>query len=101
MRKIIICLALAAMLLTTGAAFAAEGYTLPVVENPGDVTIRLAVTDFPSIEDWNTNEFVKWWKEQTNLDFEFELIPLEGRAEKLSLILASGDYPDAFMSVGL
>ncbi|MDR0396759.1 MAG: extracellular solute-binding protein [Oscillospiraceae bacterium] len=100
MRKLA-CLALAAVLLATSAAAAATGYDLPVTDAPGGVTVRLAVTDMPGIEDWETNEFVKWWEEQTNVDFEFELIPLEGRAEKLGLILASGNYPDAFMSVGL
>lgn len=88
-----------AILLIFGVSLA-EDYQMPIVSD-GSVTIRLAVTDLPAIADWNTNEFTKWWEETTGIKFEFELIPLEGRAEKLSLLLASGDYPDAFMSVGL
>lgn len=101
MKKLWSLLLALAMVLTGVSALASEPGTMPIAENPGDITLRIAVTDHPAIEDWNTNEFVKWLSETTNINFEFELIPLEGRLEKLSLILASGDYPDIFMSVGM
>jgi 23S rRNA (cytosine1962-C5)-methyltransferase len=44
---------------------------------------------------------VKWLEEVTNVDLTFELIPYEGRAEKLGLILNSGNYPDVFLSCGM
>lgn len=70
-------------------------------ENFGDIQLKIAVTLVPAVIDWETNEFVKWLEEVTNVDLVFEQIPLEGRAEKLSLLLASGEYPDVFLSVGM
>ena len=70
-------------------------------ENPGDITLTIAVTDHSSIASWEDNSFIKWVEEVTNANLEFVLLPYESRAEKLSLLLASGDYPDAFLSVGM
>ena len=70
-------------------------------ENFGDITLRVAVIDKPSIEDWETNDFILWLEEVTNIDFVFELIPTESSAEKLGLMLNSGDYPDMFWSTGM
>lgn len=61
-------------------------------ENFGDITLRVAVIDKPSIEDWETNDFILWLEEVTNIDFVFELIPTESSAEKLGLMLNSGDF---------
>lgn len=72
---------------------------LPLVENPGDVTLRFMVTEHPAIIDWSTNEFIKWMEKQTNVHIEFEGIPLEGRTEKVNLVLASGSYPDVFFGL--
>lgn len=70
-------------------------------ENFGDITLRVAVIDKPSIEDWETNDFILWLEEVTNIDFVFELIPTESSAEKLGLMLNSGDYPDMFWNIGM
>ena len=70
-------------------------------DNFGDIELTIAVTLPPTVVDWETNSFVLWLEEVTNVDLKFVQIPQEGRAEKLSLILASGDYPDIFMSVGM
>ena len=70
-------------------------------DNFGDITLKIAVTDHASISSWEDNEFVKWLEEVTNVDLQFELIPYEGRAEKLGLILNSGNYPDVFLACGM
>ena len=70
-------------------------------ENFGDITLKVAVTDHATISTWEENAFVKWLEEVTNVDLTFELIPYEGRAEKLGLILNSGNYPDVFLSCGM
>ena len=70
-------------------------------ENPGDITITLAVTDHSSIASWKDNDFTRWVEEVTNANLEFVLLPYESRAEKLSLLLGSGNYPDAFLSCGM
>lgn len=95
---------LLALSMCAGAA-GAEGVALsepgvmPVVPNNGDVTLRFMVTEHPAIIDWSTNEFIKWMEEKTNIKVEFEGIPLEGRAEKVNLVLASGNYPDVFFGL--
>lgn len=70
-------------------------------ENPGDITLRLAVTDHASIATWKDNAFIKWVEEVTNVNLEFELLPYESRAEKLGLLLNSGNYPDMFVNCGM
>ena len=70
-------------------------------ENFGDITLKVAVTDLAAIETWEDNAYIKWMEEVTNVDLTFELIPYEGRAEKLGLLLSSGDYPDMFWGVGM
>jgi len=70
-------------------------------ENFGDITLKVAVTDLAAIETWEDNAYIKWMEEVTNVDLTFELIPYEGRAEKLGLLLSSGSYPDMFWGVGM
>ena len=89
-----------ALVLSLGSALA-ESTGLPIAANFGDIKLKVAVIGDPAIEDWETNAYVKWLEEQTNIDLSFEVIPEEGAAEKLGLILASGDYPDVFLSVGI
>ncbi|MDI9519747.1 MAG: extracellular solute-binding protein [Bacillota bacterium] len=96
-KKLLSLLLSLALLLSLGSALA----ELPIAENFGDVKLRVAVIGDPAIEDWETNAYVLWLEEQTNIDLSFEVIPEEGAAEKLGLILASGDYPDVFLSVGI
>ncbi|MEG0766652.1 MAG: extracellular solute-binding protein [Clostridia bacterium] len=73
----------------------------PICEKFGDVTLKYLVIDHPAIIDWETNAFVQWLEETTHVDMTFETIPLEGYKEKLNLVLASGDYPDVFLSTGI
>lgn len=86
------------MLLSLGSAMAQNA---PIAEKFGDIKLKVAVIGDPAIEDWETNEYVKWLEEQTNIDLSFEVIPEEGAGEKLGLILASGNYPDVFLKVGI
>lgn len=102
MKKVLV-LALALMLALSGgvvsaAALSAPG-EMPIVAGDGDVTLRFLVTEHPAIIDWSTNEFIKWMETQTNVKIEFEGVPLEGREEKVNLVLASGNYPDVFFGL--
>lgn len=63
------------------------------------VTLKFMVTEHPAIIDWSTNSFIKWMEEKTNVHIEFEGIPMQGRAEKVNLVLASGNYPDVFFGL--
>lgn len=72
-----------------------EWGTYPIVNEP--ITVDIMVVQPPCVKDYNTNEFTKYLEKKTNVKINYIQIPEQARAEKLSLILASGDYPDAFL----
>ena len=66
--------------------------TFPIVEEP--VTVRMLAAQGPDIEDLNTNEFAKFYEELTNVRVVFEQFPVAQQAERLNIVMASGDYPE-------
>ncbi|MBJ6359939.1 ABC transporter substrate-binding protein [Paenibacillus sp. GCM10012307] len=65
-------------------------------------TIRIMVPSNPVVEDYATNEFTKYLEERTNIHIEWDIIPSKSSAEKLNLILSSGDdLPDVIMDFGV
>ncbi len=73
--------------------------TYPIVEEP--ITVNIMVAQPPCVQDYNTNEFTKFMEEKTNVKVNYIMIPEQGVTEKLALTLASGDYPDAFLGMGI
>ena len=69
--------------------------TFPIVESP--VTVDIMVAQPPCVEDFNTNRFTKYMEELTGVKVNYIMIPEQAATEKLALVLASGDYPDAFL----
>ncbi len=78
--------------------------TLPIIKdaaafeeaNGGKLTM-LIVNDAARTVEVKDLEMVQRWKEDTGIEFEWQPIPADGAAEKLSLMLTSGDdLPDAF-----
>jgi putative aldouronate transport system substrate-binding protein len=69
--------------------------TFPIVESP--VTVDIMVAQPPCVEDYNTNRFTKYMEELTGVKVNYIMIPEQAATEKLALVLASGDYPDAFL----
>lgn len=82
----------------TAGAVAPAG-VFPIVETTEAITVMLPSN--PGVEDFETNDFTLWLEEKTNLDLQFEIIPQASATEKLNIVLASGDYPDLFMSMNL
>lgn len=72
---------------------------LPIVKEKE--TLDIMIVGRPSVEDFDTNEFTKWLEEQTNIDLNLQVIPQEGSAEKINLVLASGTYPDVLLGFNL
>lgn len=72
---------------------------VPIVEDKMefDVTCR----QVSNVVDMNTNSFVNWLEEQTNIHINYEMIPEDAITEKTNLILASGEYPDGFQYSGI
>lgn len=94
-KKMVALLLALVMLLSVSAALATE--------TDEKVSIRVVVkhdigTDQLSFSDM---KLFKEIAEQTNMDIQWEEIPSSAMAEKLGLILAGGDLPDAFWGEGL
>jgi len=79
---------------TVKVKYTAKG-TYPVVSAP--VTVNIMVTQPPCVEDFNTNEFSKFMEEKTGVKVNWIMVPEQAATEKLALILAGGDLPDAFL----
>lgn len=73
--------------------------TFPIVRDK--VTLKVLLLPAANVEDYKTNEFTKWLEEKTNVHIEWEIAPISGAAEKLNLVLASGDYPDVIMNFNI
>ncbi|GAB6930241.1 extracellular solute-binding protein [Paenibacillus sp. JCM 10914] len=73
---------------------------LPITDEK--TTIRIMVPDNAVVEDFATNEFTKYLEEQTNIHIDWDVIPSSSAAEKLNLVLSSGDdLPDVIMGFGM
>ena len=76
-----------------------EKGTFPIVKEK--VTLKVMVPSNSLVENFETNEFTKWYEEKTNVHVEWIVVPQQSASEKLNLMLASGDYPDVIMSFGV
>lgn len=67
---------------------------LPIVSEPITLTVLLRATS--RISDFNDNDFTLWLEEQTGINLEIEVAPVEAGAAqaKLNVTLASGELPD-------
>ena len=76
-----------------------EPGTFPIVNEPVELTILIAGDS--NVEDFQTNEFTKWYEEHTNVKVKFEVSPPGASAETLNLRLASMDLPDIMLGMGV
>ncbi|KAF9124994.1 hypothetical protein BGX30_000655 [Mortierella sp. GBA39] len=73
--------------------------TYPLVQEK--TTLKVMVRGNPLVENFETNEFTKWYEEKTNVHIEWEVVPEQSMQEKLNLVLASEDYPDVIMGLNI
>lgn len=64
-------------------------------------TLKVMVRGNPLVENFETNEFTKWYEDKTNVHIEWEVVPEQSMQEKLNLVLASEDYPDVIMGLNI
>ncbi|CAG7638183.1 ABC transporter substrate-binding protein [Paenibacillus allorhizosphaerae] len=64
-------------------------------------TLKVLVKSPPFVENFATNELTKYLEEKTNVHIEWEVADEKAAAEKLNLVLGSGDYPDVIMGFGV
>ncbi|MGG4345290.1 ABC transporter substrate-binding protein [Paenibacillus lautus] len=83
---------------TEPIALSAPG-TYPLVQEK--TTLKVMVRGNPLVENFETNEFTKWYEEKTNVHIEWEVVPEQSMQEKLNLVLASEDYPDVIMGLNI
>ncbi len=101
--------ALAAALIFTGCSGGAkkketvnvkltENGSYPIVEEP--VTLSVLAPASTYVEDYSTNDFTKYYEKKTNVKIDWQIISGE-LAQKLNVIVASGNYPDVFLNCGI
>lgn len=66
----------------------------PIVEN--EVTLHMMGSRNPVQSDWNNMSVLQKYEEMTNIKIEWDTPSGEAYDEKFSLIMGSGDYPEAF-----
>lgn len=69
--------------------------TFPIVKEKK--TLKILSTG----EDFEKNEFLKWYEDYTNVHVEWELVPATAAQEKLQVKVASSDLPDVFNNMGI
>lgn len=72
-----------------------EPGTYPVVNEKETYTIFVTLQS--NVEDMETNAFTLLLEEETNIHIEWRQVPTGSATEALNLILAGGEYPDAFL----
>jgi putative aldouronate transport system substrate-binding protein len=85
---------------TGGGAAVTPAGTLPIVKTP--ITISAYAILAPWIQDLKTNDATIELEKRTGIHLDLIVVPGEGSNvnEKRNLMLASGDYPEIFMSGG-
>lgn len=76
-----------------------EPGTYPLVQEK--TILKVMVRGNPLVENFETNDFTKWYEEKTNVHIEWEVVPEQSIQEKLNLVLASEDYPDVIMGLNI
>ena len=109
MKRILMCVALATLAASAFAAGTPEATKsavavskpneFPIVTTP--VTLKFTARLHPIVQDMATNDMTKYMEEKTGVRIEWEQVPQNALTEKRTLLLASGDYPDALFSMGV
>lgn len=76
-----------------------EAGTFPLVKDK--ITLKVLAVKNPSVQDYSTNEFTKWYEEKTNVKIEWQFATPQDRQEKLNLVLATNDLPDMIIGFGV
>ena len=59
--------------------------------------LTILAPQIANIIDIETNDFTKWYEEQTNTHISWQLVPQDAIEANLNLVLAGGEYPDIFL----
>lgn len=70
----------------------------PIVDEKVELTIFATKSEF--VSDFETNEFTKWYEEKTNVHINW-IVPSGDAQQSFNLMIASGEYPDVILGMGL
>ncbi|PZE21142.1 extracellular solute-binding protein [Paenibacillus xerothermodurans] len=114
MKKVVMpasCIALSLALILQGCSGSAGSETSEGAQGQGTVepvgtyplvkekqTLKVFTKQDVNVEDYETNEFTKWYENKTNVHVDWEIVPNAAIKEKIQVKLAGGDLPDVFMS---
>jgi putative aldouronate transport system substrate-binding protein len=73
-----------------------EAGVFPIVKEK--VTITAMVVLLPWVSDMVTNDYTQALEQRTNVHLDMTVVPNDGYADKLKLVLSTGDYPEIIMS---
>lgn len=82
---------------TTEGGETAKDVSFPLKES---VKLSVFMAQNSDVSDINENAVFKELEKATNIDFELTLVPGQDAAEKLNLLMYSGEYPDVIMGTG-
>lgn len=67
--------------------------------SPEKTTLTVLTSSNGSVEDFNTNEFTKWYEDKTNVHVEWQTV--QEADTQVNLAVASGELPDIILGAGL
>ena len=70
--------------------------TFPIVDEKISMTAFIAASSF--VDDYQDNDFTRYIEEKTNIHLELEIAPAAEALQKRNLLMASGDYPEIFIT---
>ena len=82
----------------SGAEIVTAPGTFPVVSTP--ITLRVFAGGSPNIENFETNDFTRFYEEKTGVRLQWTISPPGSGPELRRLSIASGDLPDFYMGAG-
>jgi putative aldouronate transport system substrate-binding protein len=84
---------------TTKPSIMTPAGTLPIVTEP--VTLTIGLVPNPGVTDYVDNDFTKYVKETAGLTIEFMMFPTEESAQKLDLMVTTGEKLPDISLIGL
>jgi putative aldouronate transport system substrate-binding protein len=103
---LLLCMTAAVFASPSGEAGASRPYTLtapgefPVVTGTAEIEIMVGRDD-EYTDDMVDNRFTEWYEEKTGVHIDWIQVSGEEGEEKANIVLASGQYPEAFMATGI
>ena len=72
----------------------------PVLAEEAVRELNIVAVKPSTVEDYSTNDFTLWLEEKTGIHINFTQLSSDSVSEKVAMMIAGGDLPDAFMGIG-